>query len=106
MISVVNKYKHKPTKNDIYIGRGSILGNPFSYLKGTKALYIVESREIAIEKYEIWLRDKIKNKDIEICKMLNEIWLKAKKEDINLICYCFPKLCHGDIIKKIIEENL
>lgn len=27
MINVVNKYKHQPTDNDVYIGRGSPLGN-------------------------------------------------------------------------------
>jgi hypothetical protein len=30
MITVVNKYKHTPTENDVYIGRGSALGNPFT----------------------------------------------------------------------------
>jgi len=31
-INVVNFKTHTPTENDIYIGRGSILGNPYTYL--------------------------------------------------------------------------
>jgi tryptophan synthase alpha subunit len=27
----------------------------------------------------------------------------AEKQDVNLVCFCAPKSCHGDIIKEIIE---
>jgi len=30
----------------------------------------------------------------------------AKTGDVNLVCFCKPKACHGDIIKKLIEEKL
>ncbi len=29
-----------------------------------------------------------------------------KTGDVYLICFCAPALCHGDNIKKIIEEKL
>jgi hypothetical protein len=47
MIKVVNKYSHIPTSNDIYIGRGSILGNPYTHLpiKNTKAFIQYKTRE-------------------------------------------------------------
>jgi len=108
MIFVVNKHKHFPTNNDIYIGRGSPLGNPYTHLnENTKAEFIVENREEAINNYEVWINDKILNKDVEICNMLNKIYLMAKKDDVNLVCYCVPKNdCHGFIIKKIIESKL
>ena len=32
MITVKNKYTSKPEKNDVYIGRGSPLGNPFTHM--------------------------------------------------------------------------
>ena len=108
MIHIVNKYKHKKTTNDIYIGRGSCLGNPFTHLdtNDTKAQFKCESREEAITSYENYLKDKISSKDIEICRELNNIFLLAQKNDVNLVCFCKPKSCHGDIIKKIIEERL
>jgi hypothetical protein len=33
MITVVNKYKHISGDNDVYIGCGSVLGNPFTSIK-------------------------------------------------------------------------
>lgn len=109
MIYVVNKYKHNITNNDIYIGRGSPLGNPFTSIKNklTKAKYICETREESIKKYEIYLRKEILLKNKDICKELNNIYLREKNGfNTYLICFCKPKKCHGDIIKKIIYENI
>ena len=65
MITVVNKYKHKPTEKDVYIGRGSILGNPFTSIKDrkTKAGFICNNREDSIKMFKDYLLDKIKSKD-------------------------------------------
>jgi len=109
MINVVNKYKHQPTDNDVYIGRGSPLGNPFTgskKLEATKAEFQCASREEAIESYENYLRLAISNKNNYICQELNKIHKMAKLGDVNLVCFCKPKDCHGDVIKKVIEEKL
>lgn len=108
MIKVVNKYKHIPTENDIYIGRGSVLGNPYTSLdiKKTKADFQCESREESIEKFKIFLLNKIKEKDISICTELNKIYKLAKENDVYLICYCSPKPCHGDVIKELIVNKI
>jgi len=104
MITVVNKYKHIPTKNDIYIGRGSVLGNPFTSIKDrtTKAEFICDSSEDSICSFDSFLREKIKNKDKNICDELNRIYKLAQTEDVYLVCFCKPKNCHGDVIKDII----
>ena len=109
MINVVSKYKHEPSNNDVYIGRGSPLGNPFTGSKkveNTKAAFQCSSREEAIEKYEQYLRLAIYKNDSYICNEMNRIWKMAKTGDVNLVCFCKPKACHGDIIKKLIEEKL
>ena len=109
MINVVNKKTHKPTENDFYVGRGSCLGNPYSSINyvQTKALYKCETRQESIQKFYEYIKQKISQKDIEICSELNKIWKAAKEEkDVNLVCYCYPKSCHATIIKKIIEEKL
>jgi len=107
MIIVVNKYKHVKTDNDVFIGRGSPLGNPFTHrdIETTKALVKCNTREEAISKYEEYLREAIKNKHKSICDELNRLWLAAKDGDVNLVCFCKPKSCHGDIIKKVLEEK-
>ena len=102
-IKVVNKHSHTPTANDFYIGRGSPVGNQYSHLDNTKALYKVNSREEAVEKYEIQLNRDISSKRADVVDFLNQIYLKVKAgEEVNLICYCAPKKCHGDVIRKII----
>lgn len=114
-IIVVNKYKHKPTINDVYIGRGSPLGNPFTgskKLEDTKAEFQCESREEAVEKHREYLDRKISEKDEVICNELNRIWLMSKEneEPIYLVCFCKQEnkevSCHGDNIKNVIELKL
>lgn len=109
MIKVVNKNSHTPTDKDIYIGRGSVLGNPYTgtkELSKTKATYQCDNRTESIEKYEVYLRDKISKSDPDIIKILSEIETKSLNGEVNLVCFCKPKKCHGDIIKQIVEGRL
>jgi hypothetical protein len=108
MITVVNKHTHKPTEYDWYIGRGSPLGNPFTSkpLANTKAQFQCKSREESVAKFKEYILEKIEKKDSVVCASLNYIYSMALKGDVNLICYCSPELCHGHIIKRIIEERL
>jgi Domain of unknown function (DUF4326) len=80
----------KKEKYDVYIGRGSKWGNPFSHKLGTQALYVVESRETAIKCYEEWLL-----KQPHLIASLHE--LKGK----TLGCWCTPLACHGDVLLKL-----
>jgi hypothetical protein len=99
-INVVNKRKH--VGPGIYIGRPSPLGNPFTakdYGKGIPVASVEES----IKLYEIWLMDQIKTNP-SVRKALNEILNQSAKEPVNLICWCAPGPCHGDVIKKFINN--
>ena len=80
---------------DVYIGRGSIWGNPYTHLKtSTQAKYIVKTREIAIESYRNYI---LHGEGKHLLKHLHE--LKGK----TLGCWCKPKSCHGDILKELVE---
>ena len=72
---------------DVYIGRGSRWGNPYSHKVGTLAEHVVGSRTEAIQKFEEYL---LSNE--ELMRRLPE--LKGK----TLGCWCKPKSCHGDIL--------
>ena len=89
---VVNKRKES---FDVYIGRGSQFGNPFTHIKDkeTKAEFIVNSREEAIAKYREWFYAKIESSIIFRRAVEN---LRGK----TLGCFCAPLACHGDIIKE------
>lgn len=82
-----------------YIGRPSGLGNPFLMCNESE-------RSIVCELYEYWLREELNNPLSDATKYFYELYEEAKKGDIILECYCAPKQCHGDIIKKLMEENL
>lgn len=108
MITVVNKYKHTPTESDVYIGRGSPLGNPYTskQLSDTKAKFQAKDRDDSIQKYREHLYTEIELRNDEIWKGIREILNKLDKNGyVNLVCFCKPKPCHGDIIKEIIEEH-
>ena len=82
---------------DVFIGRPSRWGNPFS-------IGIDGNRKEVIEKYERWL-----NGEIEAPKH-HHWYIPPTKEEIltlrgkTLGCFCKPKDCHGDIFLKIIEK--
>lgn len=105
VVHVVNKHNHIPTDHDYYIGRGSVLGNPYSHMKGTRAKFKVSTREKAIQKYRGYIFGKLTNGDKEIWTAINDIRkIITKYGEVNLVCYCVPLPCHGLIIKEIVEQ--
>lgn len=104
MVTIVNKRTHQVTKNDVYIGRGSCLGNPFSHLQGTKAEFVVASRQQAIAMYKVWLQKKIESGDVNVLLALDKIKRLSEAGAVNLVCYCKPQACHGDIIKELVDK--
>lgn len=105
MIQVVNKYKTEPSNHDVYIGRGSPLGNPYTSMKGreTKAQFVCDSREESVAKYKDYIISKIRERDSKICGEIKRIHNMSKSNEVNLVCFCKPKPCHGDIILSILN---
>lgn len=97
MICVVNKYKHTPTPNDVHIGRGSPFGNPY-------AIGSEYTRDQAVDTYCLYLNGK-RQYNAQFRHELQKIADKAKTGDINLVCYCKPQRCHGDVLKDILEKE-
>lgn len=84
----------KKSQYDVYIGRPSKWGNPFSHLDDGKtlALYKVKTRNEAIEKYGDWIKTQP-----HLMGSLHEL------KDKTLGCWCFPNPCHGDVLKLLAE---
>lgn len=82
MPKVLNKHKDVIPAGSVYIGRPSKWGNPFVIPRdGT--------REQVIEKY----RELIKGNDVsELCGK-------------NLVCFCAPKACHGDVLLEMANDG-
>ncbi len=78
----------KKEKYDVYIGRPSKWGNPFTIGKDG-------NREEVISKYKAYI-------------MNHPALLKSLPEliDKTLGCWCKPKACHGDILKIMVANEL
>lgn len=79
---------------DVYIGRPSKWGNPYSHNRGTLAKFVVENVDESLEKYEKHIRD-----NEELFNSLHEL------EGKRIGCFCKPGKCHGDILVKLINEK-
>ncbi len=85
MIRVVHCKKES---YDVYIGRPSKWGNPFSIGKDG-------DRKEVIKKYKRYL---IENK-----KLMNSLY---ELEGKVLGCWCKPKACHGDVLVKLVNRRI
>ena len=94
MPKVYNKHHGDAPADAVYIGRPTIYGNPFSHLPGAKAEF-KGTREEAIQAYANYLEHK---PDLVALIKKN---LKGK----DLVCFCSPKSCHGDLLLRIANEE-
>lgn len=77
---------------EVYVGRPSVWGNPFSHLPGTLAQYRVATLPDAIAAYETWL--------------LQQPALLARLPELRgkvLGCWCKPGPCHGDVLARLAD---
>ena len=74
---------------DVYVGRPSIWGNPFK-LKSE-----ADRTPAILAQYEAWLRGQ------------PELVARARRELRGKVlgCYCAPKLCHGDVLARVANEE-
>ena len=102
MIEVKNKRTF--TSGGVYIGRPTILGNPFSHIaKGTLAKYVVASREQSVESYRAYAKEQYKTNP-EFKAKINELAKQyAETSKLELVCWCAPLPCHGDVLARVIE---
>ena len=82
---VVNRHKED---EDVYIGRGSIWGNPFRIGRGIRRLE-------AIELYRDWI--------LQRKQLLARLPELAGKR---LGCFCKPSECHGDVLVELFKERV
>jgi hypothetical protein len=79
---------------DVYIGRPSKWGNPFSHQDGTLAQFKVATREEAVESYRQWVLQQP-----ELMAALSELRGKV------LGCWCAPLACHGDVLMELANRS-
>ena len=83
-------------ESDVYIGRPSKWGNPFTHLEDVadrEGMWLVGTVKEAVEEYRKWIMEQP-----ELLKDLHE--LKGKK----LGCWCKPGPCHGDVLAELADN--
>jgi hypothetical protein len=98
MVVVRNKRTYKGPGE--YIGRPSILGNPYSVVKGHPEF----TREKVIGYYRNWLKGRFAGRHQVTIAEIRRLVDWAANNDLNLICWCAPLACHGDVLKECIES--
>lgn len=93
--TVVNKRKEP---FDVYIGRGSIFGNPMWIGEHIHQKPDPVTREEAIAWFKEYFYARLKI-DHEYRKQVEA--LKGKR----LGCFCKPKACHGDVIAEYLDRD-
>ena len=73
---------------DVKIDRTTKWGNPYP-------ITYTDSRYDVMFRYSWYLKNAIERGDLNVCELSG-----AKR----LGCHCKPKTCHGDIIKRVIED--
>lgn len=84
---------------DVKVDRTTSLGNPF-FMSDEGC------RDIVCDQYEKWFSAS-KESSIELSSFLSDIIDIYKKHGkLRLFCWCAPKRCHAETIKRYIEETI
>lgn len=89
MVKVYNRHHKNYPLEAVYIGRGTLYGNPYD-------LETYGSREKVMRLYIQYIEDNPELKE----RIIND--LKGK----NLLCSCKPLACHGDYLLKICNSDI
>ena len=85
----------KKEKYDVYIGRPSKWGNPFTHKKtGTVAEFVVNNRDEAVDAYRKWITEG------DGKHLLDDLY---ELKGMTLGCWCKPKSCHGDVLAELVN---
>ena len=100
MVAILVLNKRNAATRSEYVGRPSPLGNPFKLERES-------NRDAVIEQYEVWLRERITARDQRVCEELNRLYVIARDTGLlELACWCAPKRCHAEVIRKVLLEVL
>lgn len=85
-MTVLNKKVVGIPDGAVYIGRGSVWGNPF-------VMGVHGNRDEVCVQYERYLWNQIKSGEVSLQSL-------AGLANKDLVCFCAPLRCHGDTLQK------
>lgn len=101
-IEIKNMRISKPNNDlwDFRVDRASPVGNPF-YMRDES------ERDTVCEKYETYFYEQLEKNNVKFIEYL-QMMLRALKQygKLNLYCWCAPKRCHAETIKRWLENQI
>ena len=103
MITIHNLRNEKPNQRcDFRVDRESCLGNPYYMASETY-------RNKVCDQYEEWFNKVLTSTDEVSTKVQSELrfllGIYKRTGTLRLFCWCAPKRCHAETIKKWLERN-
>lgn len=90
----------KRDPDSIYIGRGSVLGNPYP-------MRSEDDRDLVCDQYEEYFQQKIEERDEEFMEEIARLVESAYVNGyVRVGCFCAPRRCHGDTVARFLNTIL
>lgn len=105
MCNVIHIRDKTGDANEVYIGRGSIWGNPYRIGPDGNRAEVIEKYSNLMFKRLSW--DEYKKHEWGEGVIDPDRW-KARLRTLEgktLVCFCKPKACHGDVLKELVERK-
>lgn len=100
-IRIINIKQHNLQRHNerhIKVDRETPVGNPYHMRDESQ-------RDLACDRYQEWFEIQMEQ-DNEFSRYINNILKIAREHNIALACWCAPKRCHAETIKKYLEQKL
>ena len=80
-----------------YVGRPSVLGNPFEIGRDG-------GRDEVIQKYRTWLEERLESDNATSQAFVALFDEMCAGKELILICFCAPKKCHAEVIREFLLQ--
>ncbi len=95
-VKIYNLRTQQPTKAwHVVIDRTTKYGNPFTITK-------VQTRDTVCDSFHEYMEGLLSSGDKRFAPLLE---IATKYGKIGLFCWCAPKRCHAETLRKYIEDN-
>lgn len=104
MIRIVNLRNYELKENEMLIKvdrSNKVLGNRYY-------MHNESERNLVCNQYQEWFNRQINdtNRQNSVLIELRRIYSIAKEKNVALGCWCYPKRCHSETIKRFLEKYL
>ena len=100
MVNIINLRLQKPENPwDVRVDRSSVLGNPFKMKEESQ-------RDEVCDKYDAYFAEQLRENPAVQKEIQRILALHQTHGELNLFCWCAPKRCHAETVRRHILQRL